>query len=313
VFPAGVPCSVIRQIWGEGPRAGMYPISGQLPRQMLACLGSAMQCTRIEQAPLSAIDFLMIHSSKRKVRSSPDIPRVPTAGFAPHFCIICPCCIHFADTELYWFVCFDAPADSPTPSTPEGLRQEALNLVSGWQWGAAEVVERTPLENLVRSRISDRCVSMSLLSFHDEIQSYRAGRASACLYVLLTSTAGARSCPAALPVAVQVGKTQGCGLRRWDLPNGSGAGAVTLAGDALHPMTPNLGQGGCTALEDAIVLARLMRDRGVPALLERAAAGNREAVVGAIGEAFREYEKERARRWATQCKRCAFETVPSWK
>jgi 2-polyprenyl-6-methoxyphenol hydroxylase-like FAD-dependent oxidoreductase len=31
---------------------------------------------------------------------------------------------------------------------------------------------------------------------------------------------------------------------------------VTLAGDASHPSTPNLGQGACCALEDAIVLAQ---------------------------------------------------------
>ena len=37
-----------------------------------------------------------------------------------------------------------------------------------------------------------------------------------------------------------------------------GRGAVTLAGDAAHPMTPNLGQGGCVALEDAVVLARCL-------------------------------------------------------
>ena len=34
------------------------------------------------------------------------------------------------------------------------------------------------------------------------------------------------------------------------------AGRVTLLGDAAHPCTPNLGQGGCMALEDAYVLAR---------------------------------------------------------
>ncbi|GAB4858049.1 hypothetical protein Ancab_015951 [Ancistrocladus abbreviatus] len=33
-------------------------------------------------------------------------------------------------------------------------------------------------------------------------------------------------------------------------------GSVVLAGDAWHPMTPNLGQGGCCALEDAIVLVK---------------------------------------------------------
>jgi 2-polyprenyl-6-methoxyphenol hydroxylase-like FAD-dependent oxidoreductase len=33
-------------------------------------------------------------------------------------------------------------------------------------------------------------------------------------------------------------------------------GATVLVGDAWHPMTPNLGQGACCALEDAVVLAR---------------------------------------------------------
>ena len=31
---------------------------------------------------------------------------------------------------------------------------------------------------------------------------------------------------------------------------------VTLAGDAAHPMTPNLAQGGCTSLEDSVILTR---------------------------------------------------------
>ena len=39
-------------------------------------------------------------------------------------------------------------------------------------------------------------------------------------------------------------------LERW------GAGAVTLLGDACHPMLPFLAQGACQALEDAVVLAR---------------------------------------------------------
>jgi len=37
-----------------------------------------------------------------------------------------------------------------------------------------------------------------------------------------------------------------------------GEGRVTLLGDAAHPMTPNLGQGGCVAVEDAAVLARCL-------------------------------------------------------
>ncbi|HUA84242.1 MAG TPA: FAD-dependent monooxygenase [Bryobacteraceae bacterium] len=39
-------------------------------------------------------------------------------------------------------------------------------------------------------------------------------------------------------------------LERW------GRGPVTLLGDAAHPCTPNLGQGGCMALEDALALAK---------------------------------------------------------
>jgi 2-polyprenyl-6-methoxyphenol hydroxylase-like FAD-dependent oxidoreductase len=31
---------------------------------------------------------------------------------------------------------------------------------------------------------------------------------------------------------------------------------ICVAGDALHPMTPDIGQGGCSALEDSVVLAR---------------------------------------------------------
>ncbi|KAF3434762.1 hypothetical protein FNV43_RR21847 [Rhamnella rubrinervis] len=35
-------------------------------------------------------------------------------------------------------------------------------------------------------------------------------------------------------------------------------GNVCVAGDALHPMTPDIGQGGCAALEDGVVLARCL-------------------------------------------------------
>ena len=34
---------------------------------------------------------------------------------------------------------------------------------------------------------------------------------------------------------------------------------VTLMGDAAHPMTPNLGQGACQAIEDAVVLAACLK------------------------------------------------------
>jgi 2-polyprenyl-6-methoxyphenol hydroxylase-like FAD-dependent oxidoreductase len=53
-------------------------------------------------------------------------------------------------------------------------------------------------------------------------------------------------------------------VERW------GEGNVTLLGDAAHPMTPNMGQGACMAIEDAVVLAKDLRDRDpsdVPATL----------------------------------------------
>jgi len=35
-----------------------------------------------------------------------------------------------------------------------------------------------------------------------------------------------------------------------------------LLGDAAHPMTPNLGQGACQAIEDAVVLAKCLTAAG---------------------------------------------------
>jgi 2-polyprenyl-6-methoxyphenol hydroxylase-like FAD-dependent oxidoreductase len=63
-------------------------------------------------------------------------------------------------------------------------------------------------------------------------------------------------------------------LSRW------GRGRMTLLGDAAHPTTPNLGQGACQALEDAVVLADCWRQC-------------RE-----VEPALRRYEQERQRRTA---------------
>jgi 2-polyprenyl-6-methoxyphenol hydroxylase-like FAD-dependent oxidoreductase len=52
-------------------------------------------------------------------------------------------------------------------------------------------------------------------------------------------------------------------LRRW------GDGCVTLLGDAAHPCTPNLGQGGGMALEDAAVLAKCFARETSPAIALR--------------------------------------------
>ena len=62
---------------------------------------------------------------------------------------------------------------------------------------------------------------------------------------------------------------------------------ITVAGDAMHPMTPDLGQGGCSALEDAVVLGRHI---GEVLITKNGKLDSRE-----IGEAIDGYVKER--RW----------------
>ena len=68
-----------------------------------------------------------------------------------------------------------------------------------------------------------------------------------------------------------------------------GAGSVTLLGDAAHPMTPNLGQGGCIAIEDAAVLARcLAKYRDAPRAL-RTYESRRRARAASIASYSRHY------------------------
>jgi len=63
-------------------------------------------------------------------------------------------------------------------------------------------------------------------------------------------------------------------LRAW------GSRRATLLGDAAHPITPNVGQGACMAIEDAVCVAKCL------------AAGQE------VAAAFRSYEDMRMRRTA---------------
>jgi len=67
-------------------------------------------------------------------------------------------------------------------------------------------------------------------------------------------------------------------LNRW------GEGRVTLLGDAAHPMTPNLGQGACQAIEDAVVLAKCIRygNGDVQAALQLYEEGRRARTAGVV-------------------------------
>ncbi|KAG7987275.1 hypothetical protein I3843_03G125400, partial [Carya illinoinensis] len=78
----------------------------------------------------------------------------------------------------------------------------------------------------------------------------------------------------------------------WDLIFRSlSKGNITVAGDALHPMTPDLGQGGCAALEDVVVLGRHIGNLNIR---------NKRLVAGEpLAGALERYTKERRWRAAT--------------
>ncbi len=67
-------------------------------------------------------------------------------------------------------------------------------------------------------------------------------------------------------------------VRHW------GRGRVTLLGDAAHPPTPNLGQGACQALEDALVLAGCLAEQREPVAALRAYEARRMKRSAAIIE-----------------------------
>jgi 2-polyprenyl-6-methoxyphenol hydroxylase-like FAD-dependent oxidoreductase len=86
-------------------------------------------------------------------------------------------------------------------------------------------------------------------------------------------------------------------VRKW------GEGSVTLMGDAVHPLTPNLGQGGCLAIEDAAILARCLSKYAAP-----------KNSASAIAVALRKFEMLRFARTATvaRCSRI-YGIVGQWE
>ncbi|KAL5995711.1 hypothetical protein ACLOJK_025779 [Asimina triloba] len=66
---------------------------------------------------------------------------------------------------------------------------------------------------------------------------------------------------------------------------------VCVVGDAFHPMTPDLAQGACSALEDSITLARCIGE----SLLGKPRKGNEEDEQSRIKRALESYAKQR--RW----------------
>ncbi|XP_057510485.1 monooxygenase 2-like [Actinidia eriantha] len=78
----------------------------------------------------------------------------------------------------------------------------------------------------------------------------------------------------------------------WDLLWGNiSKGSVCVAGDAFHPMTPDIGQGGCAALEDGVVLARCLG----PAFTKKHSEGGEKDEYKRIEMGLKKFARER--RW----------------
>jgi hypothetical protein len=99
---------------------------------------------------------------------------------------------------------------------PLQIREEALQHTKGWPQDVVKWFEKTPIEGLNRGIIRD-CCTWSVTPIRHSV-----------LMSIITPAA------AAVPLS----------------------NAITMFGDAWHPMTPNLAQGGCIALEDSITVAR---------------------------------------------------------
>ena len=78
----------------------------------------------------------------------------------------------------------------------------------------------------------------------------------------------------------------------WEVLRGNVTkGNVCVTGDAFHPMTPDLGQGACSSLEDGVVLARCLGR----AMLARKDRDGEEEEYRRIEKGLEDYAKER--RW----------------
>ena len=122
----------------------------------------------------------------------------------------------------------------------------------GW-WAAAN----TELENFVTKE--------SIADAHDELRELFDGWYSPVLN-LIRST----------PTILRAEASDRSSSTTW------GRGRTTLLGDAIHPTTPNLGQGGCMAIEDSLVLARCFSKYGLSLDALRAYERVRHARTSAI-------------------------------
>ena len=151
--------------------------------------------------------------------------------------------------RFYWFITQNEPSDSPRVSDPEALRARALAAVSSW--GPETGVAAAVEASPASTLTKSRIVD-------------RLG----------------------WPWAPRGGWAPSAGGGGG---GGRSPGPVTLVGDAAHPTTPNLAQGGGLGLEDAVVLARCL-------VAAAAEGGGRRPSPADDAAALRSFEAQRAGR-----------------
>ncbi|HEX8981706.1 MAG TPA: FAD-dependent monooxygenase [Ktedonobacterales bacterium] len=90
-------------------------------------------------------------------------------------------------------------------------------------------------------------------------------------------------------------------------------GRVTLLGDAAHPMTPNMGQGACQAIEDAVVLADcLSAERSLASALHAYEARRLKRANAVVADSRRIGRMgQMEQRWALSARDAVFRALPS--
>lgn len=84
----------------------------------------------------------------------------------------------------------------------------------------------------------------------------------------------------------------------WDiLKSNIAKRGICVAGDALHPMTPDIGQGGCSALEDSVVLAKCIGESFLkrPKRIRNDREEDDAEIASALNEGVDEFAK--VRKW----------------
>jgi 2-polyprenyl-6-methoxyphenol hydroxylase-like FAD-dependent oxidoreductase len=91
-------------------------------------------------------------------------------------------------------------------------------------------------------------------------------------------------------------------------------GSVTLLGDAAHPMTPNFGQGGCMAIEDAVILARCLDEEAEVVKALRRYERTRGPRTASIVRGARAYGwmGQWESTFATRLRSLLFRSTPDW-